>query len=44
MPWFFGRRSPATAEASNVRLLEFKRPLAVRMNGHRNPGVIHTSR
>jgi len=39
--WEWLAAQPATAEESHVRLLEFERPLIVRMNGRRNQGVIH---
>ncbi len=39
--WDWLAAQPAVAEESHVRLLEFDRPLVVRMNGRRNEGVIH---
>jgi len=38
--WEWLAAQPATAEENHVRLLEFDRPLVVRMNGRRNQGVI----
>ncbi len=39
--WEWLAAQPATAEENHVRLLEFEKPLVVRMNGRRNQGVIH---
>ena len=38
--WAWLAAQPATAEDGHVRLLEFEKPLVVRMNGRRSEGII----